>query len=93
MNITAENGKPTKMHDITESIVQNDELVNELVFVVVDVQDDGKAAIEGRYGIVAFADNFDDLKSEIVDKVQEHFHSQFKGKIRTRQFVDTVINV
>lgn len=81
------------MHDITGSFVENGELVDELVFVVVDVQDDGKAAIEGRYGIIAFADNFDDLKSEIVDKVQEHFDSQFKGQIRTRQFVDTVINV
>lgn len=64
-----------------------------MVFVVMDAQGAGKVAIEGRYGIMAFADNIDDLKKEIVHKVKEHFHGEFQGEVYIRQFMDEIITL
>jgi len=76
-----------KMDDTT--VVEEEELV----FILVDEHQQSKIAVEGRYGIVAVGDSLAELQAAIIDKVQEHFQGKYEGKIRIRQFADTVISM
>ncbi|WP_353181640.1 hypothetical protein [Parapedobacter lycopersici] len=67
--------------------------MNRFVFVVMEGKNRTKVAIEGNYGMVAFANNMKELKEGIVDKVQEQFQGKFVGEICIRRFVDTIIKI
>lgn len=66
---------------------------NELIFVVMEGQDDAFTAIESNVGIVVFGERIADIRANILLKVQEHFKGEFKGTIRIRQFRDIVITL
>lgn len=89
MSMIAKNNEATP-NRIAKSFAEEQD---ELVFVVMDGPEAGKVAIEGRCGMVAFAEDVSDLKKEIVNKVQEHFKGKFRGKICVRQFVDEHIRL
>ena len=66
---------------------------DQLVFAVMDGFGAGKVAVEGRYGMIAFAENVNDLRQEIRNKVREYFTGGFQGEIYVRQFMDEFVRI
>ena len=66
---------------------------DQLVFAVMDGFGAGKVAVEGRYGMIAFAENVNDLRVEIRNKVREYFTGGFQGEIYVRQFRDEFVRI
>ena len=52
-----------------------------LVFAVMEGTGAGKVAVEGRYGMVAFAEDMAALKQEIINKVREYFADTYSGDV------------
>lgn len=67
------------------------EQANELIFVAMEGREGGQTAIEANFGLVAFGESKAELIADIIDKVHQHFNGEFAGKIRLREFTDTVI--
>lgn len=65
---------------------------NELIFVAMEGREGGQTAIEANFGLVAFGESKADLIADIRDKVRQHGHVNFIGKIRLREFTDTVFD-
>ncbi len=67
--------------------------IDDLIFVAMEGYEGGQVAVESNFGLVAFGENIDDLTADIIDKVQQYFRAGFVGRIRLREFKDTVIEI
>lgn len=69
------------------------ENIEELIFVVNEVNEGGFTAIEGNIGLVAMGDTEASLHAAIREEVVKFFRGKFSGIVRVRTFTDTILSI
>ncbi len=66
---------------------------DELIFVVLDGDDNSLVAVEGNIGMVVFGEDINEIREGVRLKVSEYFDDGFRGEVRIRRFQDIVLTI
>ncbi|WP_353184245.1 hypothetical protein [Parapedobacter lycopersici] len=55
---------------------------DELIFVVLEGENNSLMAVEDNIGLVVFGEDINEIRNDVVLKVDEYYDGEYKGDIR-----------